>query len=44
MNLKLYTPKKMTEGLLLSNTRDNDTIIEQAKTEPQKTFEFNLAK
>ena len=44
MNFYTYTPKNLSEGLLLSNTKNTDTLFEQAKTKPQETFDLKWTK
>ena len=44
MNLNMIQPKNETEDLLLSNTKNCETLIEQTKTKPQETLEFKMDK
>ena len=40
----IYTKKNITEGSLLSYTKNTNTVIAQTKTKPQKTLEYKLRK
>ena len=44
MNLNMVKPKNETEDLLLSITKNCETLIEQTKTKPQETLEFKMTK
>ena len=44
MNLNMITPKNQTEDLLLSITKNCETLIEQTHTKPQETLEFKMIK
>ena len=44
MNLNMIRPKNETEDLLLSITKNCETLIEQTHTKPQETLEFNMIK
>ena len=44
MNLDLTRPRKETENLLLSRTRNCETLIKQTHTEAQETLEFKMNK
>ena len=44
MNLNMIRPKNETEDLLLSITKNCETLIEQTHTKPQETLEFKLIK
>ena len=44
MNLNMIRPKNETEELLLSITKNCETLIEQTHTKPQKTLEFKIIK
>ena len=44
MNLNMIRPKNETEDLLLSITKNCETLIEQTHTKPQETLEFKMAK
>ena len=44
MNLNMIRPKNETEDLLLSITKNCETIIEQTHTKPQETLEFKMTK
>ena len=44
MNLTMIRPKNETEDLLLSITKNCETLIKQTHTKPQKTLEFKLTK
>ena len=44
MNLNVIRPKKETEDLLLSITKNCETFIQQTHTKPQETLEFKLIK
>ena len=44
MNLNMAKPKNETEDLLLSITKNCETIIEQTHTKPQETLEFKMTK
>ena len=40
----MITPKNETEGLLLSITRNCETLIKQTHTKPEETLEFKMNK
>ena len=42
MNLIMTRPKNETEDLLLSITKNCETLIEQTHTKPQETLEFKV--
>ena len=42
MNLNMITPKNKTEDLLLSITKNCETLIEQTHRKPEETLEFKL--
>ena len=44
MNLNMIRPKNQTEDLLLSITKNCETLIEQTHTKPQETLEFKMIK
>ena len=44
MNLNMITPKNETENLLLSITKNCETLIEQTHRDPEETLEFKMAK
>ena len=44
MNLNMIQPKNETECLLLSLTKNCETLIDQTKTHPQETLEFKMIK
>ena len=44
MNLNIIRPKNETEDLLLSITKNCETLIEQTHTKPQETLEFKMIK
>ena len=44
MNLNMITPKKETENLLLSITKNCETLIEKTHTKSQETLEFKMIK
>ena len=44
MNLNMIRPKTQTEDLLLSITKNCETLIEQTHTKPQETLEFKMTK
>ena len=44
MNLIMIRPKIETEDLLLSITKNCETLIEQTHTKPQETLEFKMIK
>ena len=44
MNLNLIRPKNHTEALLLSITKNCETLLEQTETKPQETLEFKMIK
>ena len=44
MNLNMITPKNETENLLLSITKNCETLIEQTHRKPEETLEFKMAK
>ena len=44
MNLNKIQPKNKTEGLLLSITKNCETLIQQTHTKPQETLEFKITK
>ena len=44
MNLNMTRPKNETEDLLLSITKNCESLIEQAHTKPQETLEFKKIK
>ena len=39
----MIRPKNETEDLLLSFTKNGETLIEETNTRPQKTLEFKMA-
>ena len=44
MNLNMITPKDKTEDLLLSKTKNCETLIEQTHRNPEETLEFKMTK
>ena len=44
MNLNMIRPKNETEDLLLSITKNCETLVEQNHTKPQETLEFKMIK
>ena len=44
MNLNMIRPKNETEDLLLSITKNCETLIEQTHSKPQETLEFKMIK
>ena len=44
MNLNMVRPKNETEDLLLSITKNCETLIQQTHTKPQETLEFKMNK
>ena len=44
MNLNMVRPKNQTEDLLLSITKNCETIIEQIHKKPEETLEFKMTK
>ena len=44
MNLNMITPKNETENLLLSITKNFETLIEQTHRKPEETLEFKTTK
>ena len=44
MNLNMIRPKNETEDLLLSITKNCETLVAQTHTKPQKTLEFEMIK
>ena len=44
MNVIMIQPKNKTEELLLSITKNCETLIEQTHTKPQETLEFKMTK
>ena len=44
MNLNMITPKNETEDLLLSITKNCETLIEQTHRKPEETLEFKMLK
>ena len=44
MNLNMITLKNKTEGLLLSITKNCETLIEQTHRKPEETLEFKMTK
>ena len=44
MNLNMIRPKNDTEDLLLSVTKNCETLSEQTHTKPQETLEFKMTK
>ena len=44
MNLNMIQPKNETEDLLLSITKNCETLIQQTHTKPQETLEFKMTK
>ena len=44
MILNMIRPKTQTEDLLLSITKNCETLVEQIHTKPQETLEFKMIK
>ena len=44
MNLNMIQPKKETEDLLLSITKNCETLIQQTHRKPEETLEFKMIK
>ena len=44
MNVNMIRPKNETQDLLLSITKNCETLIEQTHTKPQETLEFKMTK
>ena len=44
MNLNIIQPKKQTEDLLLSITKNCETLIDQTHRKPEETLEFKMNK
>ena len=44
MNLKMIRVKNETEGLLLSKTRNCETLIEQTQRKAEETLEIEMIK
>ena len=44
MNIKMVRPKTKTEDLLLSITKNCETVIEQTHRKAEGTLEFKLTK
>ena len=44
MNLNMIQPKNQTEVLLLSITKNCETLIEQTHRKPEETLEFKMTK
>ena len=44
MDLDIFKPKTETEDLLLSITKNCETLIDQTHKKPQETLEFKLTK
>ena len=44
MNLNMIQPKNETEGLLVSITKNCETIIKQTHRKPEETLEFKITK
>ena len=44
MSLNMIRPKKETEDLLLSITKNSETLNEQTLSKPQERFEFKMIK
>ena len=44
MNLNMITPKNQTEDLLLSITKNCETLIEQTHRKAEETLEFKMIK
>ena len=44
MNLNMIRPKTQTEDLLLSITKNCETLVEQTHTKPRETLEFKMIK
>ena len=42
MNLNMIQPKNQTEVLLLSKTKNCETLIEQTHRKPEETLEFKM--
>ena len=43
MNLNMIRPKNQTEDLLLSITKNCETLIQQTHTKPQEALEFKMS-
>ena len=44
MNLNMFRPENETEDILLSITKNSETLIKQTHTKPQETLDFRLTK
>ena len=44
MNLNMIRPKNETEDLLLSKTKNCETLIDQTHRKPEQTLEFKMFK
>ena len=44
MNINVIRPKNETKDLLLSLTKNCETLVEQTHTKPQETLEFKMIK
>ena len=44
MNLNMFRPKNKTEDLLLSITKNCETLIEQTHRKAEETLEFKIIK
>ena len=44
MNLNTIRPKNQTQDLLLSFTKNCETLIDQTQTKAQETLEFKMIK
>ena len=44
MNLNMIRPKTQTEDLLLSITKNCETLIKQTHRKPEETLEFKMTK
>ena len=44
MNLYMIRSKNETEGLLISVTKNCQTLIDQTHTKPEETLEFKITK
>ena len=44
MNLNMIRPETQTENLLISITKNCETLVEQTRTKPQETLEFKMIK
>ena len=44
MNLNMIRPKNETEDLLLSITKNCETLIEQTRRKPEGTLEYKITK